>query len=75
MPRVMATYCNLHPDTSITIVTDTIKNIYNMLKSYEVDIGIVEGSIPDENLTQVLLDTDYLCLIVSPQHPFARRGA
>ena len=72
VPRVMATYCNLHPDTSITIVTDTIKNIYNMLKSYEVDIGIVEGSIPDENLTQVLLDTDYLCLIVSPQHPFAR---
>ena len=50
VPRVMATYCNLHPDTSITIVTDTIKNIYNMLKSYEVDIGIVEGSIPDENL-------------------------
>lgn len=46
-----------------------------MLKSYEVDIGIVEGSIPDENLTQVLLDTDYLCLIVSPQHPFARRGS
>lgn len=26
-----------------------------MLKSYEVDIGIVEGSIPDETLTQVLL--------------------
>ena len=75
VPRVMATYCNLHPDTSIRIVTDTIKNIYNMLKSYEVDIGIVEGSIPDENLTQVLLDTDYLCLIVSPQHPFARRGS
>lgn len=75
VPKVMATYCNLHPDTRITIITDTINNIYNKLKTYEIDIAIVEGNIPDSNLTSVLLGTDYLCLIVAPNHPFAKRSS
>ena len=33
----------------------------------------MEGHIPDKGLTSILLDTDYLCLIVSPDHPFADR--
>lgn len=73
VPRVIATYCNLHPDTKITILTDTIQNITNKLKTYEVDIAIVEGNIQENGLQSRLLDTDYLCLIVSPQHPFANR--
>ncbi|WP_337505104.1 LysR family transcriptional regulator substrate-binding protein, partial [Anaerotignum lactatifermentans] len=73
VPRVIATYCNQYPDTKITILTDTIRNITNKLKAYEVDIAIVEGHIPDKGLTSILLDTDYLCLIVSPDHPFADR--
>ena len=66
VPRVIATYCNQYPDTKITILTDTIQNITNKLKAYEVDIAIVEGHIPDKGLSSILLDTDYLCLIVSP---------
>ena len=73
VPRVIATYCNQYPDTKITILTDTIQNITNKLKAYEVDIAIVEGHIPDKGLSSILLDTDYLCLIVSPDHPFADR--
>ena len=69
VPRVIATYCNQYPDTKITILTDTIRNITNKLKAYEVDIAIVEGHIPDKGLTSILLDTDYLCLIVSPIIP------
>ena len=61
VPRVIATYCNQYPDTKITILTDTIRNITNKLKAY------------DKGLTSILLDTDYLCLIVSPDHPFADR--
>lgn len=74
IPQALALYCNQNTDTRITICTDTIKNIYDKLKSYEVDIAIVEGNIPDSNLTSVLLDTDYLCLAVSPKHPFAGRS-
>lgn len=73
VPRVIATYCNHHPDTKITILTDTIQNICSKLKSYEVDFAIVEGNIKEEGMNSLMLDTDYLCLIVSPDHPFAKR--
>lgn len=75
VPQVIAMYCNENSEIHINIVTDTIKNIYDRLKAYEVDIAIVEGRIPDAALTSVLLDTDYLCLAVSPKHRFAHRSS
>ena len=73
MPQVMATYCNDHHHTHINIITDTINNIYNRLKIFELDVGIVEGKVSDPSFTSVLLDTDFLCLIVSPEHRFAKQ--
>lgn len=71
--QVFATYCNEHPGIHINILTDNIKNIYDKLQSYEVDLAIVEGNITNKNYTSILLDTDYLCLVVSPKHKFAAR--
>lgn len=71
--QVLALYCNEYPLTHINIVTDSINSIYNKLGQYELDLAIVEGVLPDSRFKSVLLDTDYLCLIVSPQHKFARR--
>ena len=34
----------------------------------------MDGQFPASGYTEVLLDTDYLCLVVSPQHPFAGRA-
>ncbi len=45
-----------------------------MLKSYEIDMAVVEGRIPDPNIHYLLLDTDYLVLAVSVNHPFAKRS-
>lgn len=75
VPQTIAVYCNENPEIHINIFTDAIKNIYDKLKSYEADIAIVEGRISDPSFTTLLLDTDYLCLAVSPQHPFAGRGS
>ena len=71
--QVFSTYCKENPGVHINILTDNIKNIYNKLQSYELDCAIVEGNIPNKNYTSILLDTDYLCLIVSPKHKFAQR--
>lgn len=71
--QVLALYCNEHPLTHINITTDSINHIYNKLNQYELDLAIVEGVLPGGKFQSVLLDTDYLCLIVSPQHKFARR--
>lgn len=71
--RVFADYCTVHPHTRISILTDTIENLYDGLRSYELDFAIVEGSIPDKHSRVELLDMDYLCLVVSPAHPFAQQ--
>lgn len=71
--QALAVYCNGHPHTHINIYTDSINNLYDKLGLYELDLAIVEGILPDDRFRSVLLDTDYLCLIVSPRHPFAHR--
>ncbi len=73
VPYVFASYCNKNPKVHINIVTNNINIIYDMLKSYELDLAIIEGRITDERFTSILLDTDYLCLAVSPQHKFAKK--
>lgn len=75
VPQVLAIYCTRNPDVHINIHTDTIKKIYEKLKSYEVDLAIMEGRIDDDSFTSVLLDTDYICLAVSPKHRLAKRSS
>ncbi len=75
VPRVMAVYCASHPDCRITVFSDSIDNLYLRLKNHELDVAVAEGAMPGSSFTSVLLDTDYLCLIVAPNHPFARRGS
>lgn len=73
VPQVLASYCNKHPHVKIHIVRGTIKNIDSMLSFYEIDFAIVDGTIKNDHTSSILLGTDYLGLIVSPLHPFAKR--
>lgn len=73
IPQVLALYCNEHPETHIQIITDSINNLYNGLELYQLDLAILDGAPPSQHFHSVLLDTDHLCLAVSPQHPFATR--
>ena len=73
--EVLAKFGQENDGVSITITTDTIKNLYDMMRSYELDVAIVDGQFPASGYTEVLLDTDYLCLVVSPIHPLARRAS
>ena len=45
-----------------------------MLKSYELDIAVIEGRIADPAIHHLLLDTDYLVLAVATDHPFAQKS-
>lgn len=72
--EALAKYCSKKDKISIKIITDVISNLYSMLKSYELDMAIVEGRIEDPDLKYLLLDTDYLVLAVSVNHPFAKKN-
>ena len=73
--QIFVDYCNEHPEVSINIYSDSLNHLHTMLSLYQLDLIIVEGAIQSESYVNVLLDTDFLCLAVSPQHPFATRTA
>ena len=72
--EVLAKYSSLAENCKITILSDTINNLYYKLKTYELDIAIVEGKIVDPNFNKVLLDNDSLILAVSKDHPLAQKS-
>ena len=72
--EALAKYCLINQGVSIKMITDTINNLYVKLRNYELDLAIVEGRKQEENVNFLQLDTDYLCLAVSPNHPFAGRS-
>ncbi len=72
--EALANYCSKNPRSNIKMITDTISNLYMMLKTYEIDLAIVEGRSHDPGIRYLLMDTDYLVLAVSPDHPFAKKS-
>ena len=59
----------------VEVVRNSIKNIDDMLRFYELDFAIVDGVMPGDRYDSILLGTDHLCLIAAPTHPFARRAS
>ena len=72
--EVLAKYSTSAPGIRLTIITDTIKNLYDMLDQYELDLAIVEGRAPDGDTNALLLDTDYLVCVVCNESPLAKKS-
>ena len=72
--QVLAAYGEEHPGVKITIITDSIKNLYTMLENYELDLTIVESTPNNRALNSLLLDTDYLVCAMANENPLAKRA-
>ncbi len=72
--EVLAKYCNSHTGIRITIISDTINNLYTKLTNYEVDLAIVEGNVVNPSFNSILLDTDCLVLAVSNNNKLAKKN-
>lgn len=59
---------------SITIITDTITNLYAMLENYELDLAIVEGKTAEHRLNSLVLDTDFLVCVMPSGHSLAKNA-
>ena len=73
MSRVLAKFSLEKENLHITIISDTIKNLYNKLKNFEIDVAFVDGKILDDHLNYILLDTDSLVLAVSNHNPLSKK--
>ena len=69
--EILAKYGAQEDNVTITINTDTIKHLYNMLATYQLDLAFIEGKPTDPSLNHILLDTDYLAGVLPVTHPLA----
>ena len=72
--EVLAKYGNSNSGVSISIITDTINNLYDMLSNFQLDLAIVEGRLQEPGINALLLDTDYLVCAISNNNPLSRKG-
>ena len=73
--EVLAQYANQMHNITITIITDSINNLYDMLENYQLDIAIVDCKKQSGKLNYLMLDTDYLVCVLSSQHPLAKNSS
>lgn len=72
--EALAKLGSTHEGVTISLISDTIKNCYEMLENYEVDLAVVEGHVTDNRYNALLLDTDQLVLAVATDHPLAHKS-
>lgn len=71
--EVLANYCSKNKGVRIKIITDTIKNLYDKLSTYEIDLAIVEGQNNNKKYSSILLDTDSLMAVLPKNHPLSQQ--
>ncbi len=64
--EVFTKVCSIFEGLSISITTNNIKNLYDMLENYELDMAIVNGTPHSHQLSSIMLDTDYLICVAAP---------
>lgn len=69
--EVLAKCSDAMPGLSITILTDTIKNLYDKLDNYEIDLAIVEGAVNNAAFCSLMLSTDCLVCAVANENPLS----
>ncbi len=57
----------------ITFITDNIKNLYDMLENFEIDMAVIEGKPTNPSFNFVVINTDSLMCIVSSQNALAKK--
>ena len=73
--EALAKYVSENRNIKIKLITDTQSKLRSMLKNYELDMAIIDGSVSDEALVSKLLDTDRLVLVIDPSHPLAKKDS
>lgn len=72
--EVLAKYGSQNKNVTITIITDTINNLYSMMETYQLDLAVMEGKPQNPSLNYLMLDTDYLVCVLPIHHRLAGRS-
>jgi len=69
IPEILTVFKEKFPKMRFNFHTDIAENIYERIKSYELDFAIIDGTPTDDSLESELLIKDELIIIAPKDHP------
>ncbi len=73
LPSVIVDFRKKYPKIKVNLNVGNTKGVIEFLNSGTIDIGLVEGEVQRQKIVVEKFLTDELVLIMSPDHPWAKR--
>jgi len=73
LPSVITDFKKTHPKIKIHLQVGNTKRVIELLNSGNIDLGLVEGDVVRQKMIVKKLISDELLVIVSPNHPWAKK--
>lgn len=72
-PPLMASFMRENAGARVTLRIANTQEIAHAVKSFAIDVGLVEGELSDPELVVTPWRSDELCVFCSPDHPLAKK--
>ena len=73
LPGVLAEFWRRHPGVELLVQIENTEQVHRRLAGHELDLGLTEGLVEDEELEAEVFHQDELVLIAAPGHRLAGR--
>lgn len=73
LPSVITDFRKTHSKIKIHLLVGNTKRVVELLNSGNIDLGLVEGDVLRQKIVVQKLISDELLVIVSPNHPWAKK--
>ena len=73
LPKYIATFRKIHPDTDFEIISGNTKKIINSVESLNCDVAFIEGECNNQTIETKLWKKDDLKIICRPDHPLCNK--
>lgn len=74
LPHIIAKLKKEYPLIKPSIIIHNTKEIIDLVNSYQLDIGIVEGYFNDPQLHSEVVSEDQMVIVASPSHPLLKKN-
>lgn len=74
LPRILAKLKAMYPHIEPSVTIGNTEKIANLVSSYRIDVGIVEGHFKNSNLIQKEIGEDELVIVSSFNHPIGHKS-
>jgi len=74
LPSVVAAFCRQHPGVELLVEIENTEHVHRRLAGLELDVGLTEGFVEEEELDGEVFHRDELVVIAAPGHRLAGKA-